>query len=141
MANQRGLSGAEEAGDERDGHFFDRHAMLLNRRWEWRDARDHTLAEDHRPLPPRHQTVHGGSVARCPGEQVIDRSFAEIAVDVAPASRSGECDAAAAVAIGETLGFDDTKGRWNVLTALRFGQRVMHPPAGAGRRFRVFAGE
>src|SRR5260370_27261580 len=141
MANQRGLSGAEEAGDERDGHFFDRHAMLLNRRWEWRDARDHALAEDRRPLSPRHQAVHGGRVARCAGEQVIDRSFAEIAVDVAPASRSGECNAAAAVAIGETLGFDDTKARRLTLPALRIGQRVMQPAAGARHGFAVFAGE
>src|SRR6202035_6022861 len=90
VAHQRGLSRAEEAGDDRHGHFFDRHAMLLNRLWGWRDARDHTLAEDHRPLPPRHQAVLGGRVARGAGEEIIDRSFAEIAVDVAPASRSGE---------------------------------------------------
>ena len=31
MANQRGLSRAEEAGDDGDGDFFDRHALLLKR--------------------------------------------------------------------------------------------------------------
>jgi hypothetical protein len=53
---------------------------------------------------------------------------------VAPASRSGERDAAAAIAIRETFGFDDTKPRRLVLTALRIGQRVKRPARGTVSR-------
>src|SRR6202140_756288 len=107
----------------------------------WRDARDHTLAEDRRPLPPRHQPVRGGRVAQGAGEQLIDRSLVEIAVDIAPASRPGERHAAAAIAVGKTLGFDDAKAGRVVRAAERIGQRVMQPAAGPRHGFAVFAGE
>ena len=66
--------------------------------------------------------------------------FAEIAVDVAPAPGPAERDAAAAIAIGETFGRDDTKARRIVMTALRLDQRrhaAERPARGSG--FAVFA--
>src|SRR6201996_3246772 len=75
----------------------------------WRDARDHPLAEDGRPFAPRHQAVCGRRIARGAGDQVIDASKPEVAIDIAPAAGRGECDAAAAIAVGEAFGFDDAK--------------------------------
>ncbi len=140
VTNQRGLSRAEEAGDDGDGYFFDRHVKFLNRLEGRRDTRDHTLAEDRRPLPPRHEAIRGGGVTRRAGEQIIDASLIEVAVDVAPASGAGEGDAAAAIAVGEALDLDDANALRMILTALRVSERVMQPAAGPGCGFVIFAG-
>ena len=114
---------------------------LLDRRRGWRDARDHTLAEDHRSLPPWHQAIRGRSITRGARKQVIDRSLAEVTIDIAPASRAGEGGAAAVVAIGEALDRDNPKARRGVLPALRIDQRIVEAAAGTRFSLAICAGQ
>src|SRR6185437_4500482 len=114
--------------------------LLPDRRDEWRDARDHALAEDRRPFPPRNQPIGGRGITRGAGQEVVDRGFAEVAIDVAPAAGPGQRSAAATAAVREALDLDNAKGRGAVLTVLGFGERVMQPPAVADHGIVFLAG-
>ena len=104
VADQRGLSRAEKAGDDGAGHARERsgHSRSLLRKSMRRHAGDQPALERVRPAAPRHQAVRqrrraGARLRSAPAAQV----GVELAEHVGPRAVAAHGGAGAALAIGE----------------------------------------